>query len=57
MFLHMERILLKLQAVGQSSQSFKEQVHDAVENFCADHAEQTEFVGYFWKTRGHKAGE
>ncbi len=57
MFLHMERIMLMLPATGQSSQSFKQQVHDAVEKFCADHAEQTDFVAYFRKTWGHKAGE
>ena len=49
--------MLMLRATGQSSQSFKQQVHDAVEKFCTDHAEQTDFVAYFRKTWGHKAGE
>ena len=53
----MEMIMLMLRATGQSSQSFKQQVHDAVEKFGTDHAEQTDFVAYFRKTWGHKAGE
>ncbi|KAL0044179.1 hypothetical protein WJX82_002879 [Trebouxia sp. C0006] len=46
-----------MENVYESSQSFKQQVHDAVEKFCTDHAEQTDFVAYFRKTWGHKADE
>jgi len=57
MLLQLERIMLMLWATGQSSQSFKQQVHGAADKFCADHAEQTDFVAYFRNTWGHKAGE
>lgn len=56
MFLSMEKIMLMLPSIDQSKESFTQQVHDAVDTFCTQYAEQADYVSYFQKQWGKKTG-
>ena len=57
MFLSLEKIMLMLPAIGQSSDSFRQQVQQAVEDFCLQYAQHAEFVQYIRAHYAHKIGE
>ena len=44
MFLSMAKIMLMLPSIDQSKESFTQQVHDAVDTFCTQYAEQADYV-------------
>lgn len=57
MFLSLEKIMLMLPANGQSSDSFKQQVKQAVRDFCSQYAQHSEFVCYIQKFYEPKIGK
>ena len=44
-------------ADDQSRESFTQQVHDAVDMFCTQYAEQADYVSYFQRQWGKKTGQ
>lgn len=57
MFLSLEKIMLMLPATGQSRDSFRLQVQQAVEDFCLQYAQHADFVQYISDYYAHKIGE
>ena len=57
MFLSLEKIMLMLPAIGQTKDSFRLQVQQAVEDFYLQYAQHTDFVKYIREYYAHKIGE
>ncbi|DBA79433.1 TPA: hypothetical protein ACH3X2_007707 [Trebouxia sp. C0005] len=57
MFLSLEKIMLMLPATGQSRDSFRLQVQQAVEDFCLQYAQHADFVQYISDYYAHKIDE
>ena len=56
MFLSLEKIMLMLPVTGQSRDSFRQQVQQAVEEFCLQYAQHADFVKYIQDHYAHKIG-